>query len=123
MEIVGYTKIVSFENLNEEGKKKEAHNCNIKKENRGCLFCFNHAPDVGFHKIAHAISETVGNKILVSYFECDECNTRFGELLEDSLGKYMLPFKMITQVYGKKNKLVAKDNSEDDSLTYGRNIL
>ena len=44
---------------------------------------------------------------------------RFGELLEDSLGKYMLPFKIMTQVYGKKNKLVAKDKSEDDSLVYG----
>jgi len=90
-----------------------------KKEKRCCIFCLNHAPDVSFKKIAHAISETVGNKILISHFECDDCNKLFGDFLEDSLGKYMLPFKIITQVYGKKNKLVAKDKTEDSSLTYG----
>lgn len=99
MKFDGYKVLVSFENIDEELKRK-VHGKNIPKAQRKCIFCGSNTAK--FKKIAHAVSETVGNKSLVSHFECDECNEEFGKKLEDNLGKYMLPYKIVTQIFGKK---------------------
>lgn len=75
-------------------------------------------PEVKFSKIAHAVSETIGNKSLFSHFECNQCNEAFGDFFEDSLGKYLLPFKIVSQIYGKKNRLIAKDMPKDKQLSF-----
>lgn len=116
MKFDGYKVLVSFENIDEE-LKKEVHGNNIPKAQRKCIFCGSNTAK--FNKIAHAVSETVGNKSLVSHFECDDCNEEFGKKLEDNLGKYMLPYKIITQIFGKKNQLISKDSSNDDNVSYG----
>lgn len=113
MKFDGYQELVLFKNIGEESEM-EVHGKNIPKTQRRCIFCG--SSTAKFSKVAHAISETVGNKSLVSHFECDECNKEFGEKLEDNLGKYMLPYKIITQVFGKKSKLISKDLSTDDSF-------
>lgn len=43
-----------------------------------CRFCGRTAPDVSFKKVAHAVSELVGNKALYLKSECDACNELFG---------------------------------------------
>lgn len=96
----------------------EVHGGMIEKENRCCLFCGRTMPEVKFTKIAHAVSETIGNKSLFSHLECNQCNEAFGKFFEDSLGKYLLPFKIVSQIYGKKNKLITKDMPRDKSLSY-----
>ena len=116
MKFDGYEVLVSFKNI-DEGLQTEVHGNNIPKAQRICIFCASNTAK--FNKIAHAVSETIGNKSLVSHFECDECNEEFGKKLEDNLGKYMLPYKIITQIFGKKNQLVSKDSSNDDSVSYG----
>lgn len=116
MKFDGYEVLVSFENIDEE-LKKEVHGNNIPKAQRICIFCG--SKTAKFNRIAHAVSETIGNKSLISHFECDECNEEFGKKLEDNLGKYMLPYKIITQIFGKKNQLVSKDLSNDDNVSYG----
>lgn len=116
MKFDGYKVLVSFENIDEEFKK-EVHGKNIPKAQRKCIFCG--SDTVKFNKIAHAVSETIGNKSLISHFECDECNEEFGKKLEDDLGKYMLPYKIIAQIFGKKNQLTSKDLSNNDNVSYG----
>lgn len=111
----GYQVLVSFKNIDEQ-LEKEVHGKNIPKAQRKCIFCGNGTAK--FTKVAHAVSETVGNKSLISHFECDECNEDFGKMFEDSLGKYMLPYKIITQTFGKNKQLVSKDLSKDDSISY-----
>lgn len=116
MKFDGYKILVSFKNIDEK-IEKEVHGNNISKTQRKCIFCCSNT--VKFNKIAHAISETVGNKSLVSHYECDDCNEEFGKKFEDNLGKYMLPYKIITQIFGKKNQLISKDLSNNDSISYG----
>ncbi|MBP0982515.1 MAG: hypothetical protein J6A19_02210 [Oscillospiraceae bacterium] len=115
MKFDGYKVLVSFENIDQE-LKKEVHDINIPKAQRKCIFCCSNTAK--FTKIAHAVSETVGNKSLISHFECDDCNEEFGRKLEDNLGKYMLPYKIITQIFGKNNQLISKDSSNND-VSYG----
>jgi len=111
----GYQLLVSFESIDKPAEV-EVHGKNISKTQRKCIFCGEDTAK--FTKIAHAISETVGNKSLISHFECDECNERFGKLFEDNLGKYMLPYKIITQTFGKSKQLVSKDIPQSSDLSY-----
>lgn len=41
---------------------------------RTCRFCGKSVPDVSFKKVAHAIQDALGNKLLFCYEECDTCN-------------------------------------------------
>lgn len=104
-------------NIDQKGDV-ETHGQRVEKEKRRCLFCGRAMPEVKFTKVAHAVSETMGNKSLFSHFECNQCNEAFGELFEDSLGKYLLPFKIVSQIYGKKNRLITKDMPRDKQLSY-----
>lgn len=111
----GYTKLVAFENI-ENQSKQEVHGQNIPRSERKCIFCGNENAE--FTKVAHAVSETIGNKSLISHFECDECNQNFGKMFEDDLGKYMLPYKIITKTFGKNNQLSFKDMPKEHGISY-----
>jgi hypothetical protein len=41
-----------------------------------CRFCGGKEPVKTLRKRAHAVSELLGNKIMVSLYECDDCNKR-----------------------------------------------
>lgn len=112
----GYTKLVVFKNI-ENQSIQEVHGQNISRSERKCIFCGNE--NAKFTKVAHAVSETIGNKSLISHFECDECNQNFGKMFEDDLGKYMLPYKIITKTFGKNNQLSSKDMPKEEGLSYG----
>jgi len=67
-----------------------------------CRFCKKSYPEVKFDNIAHAIPEFVNNHNLISYYECDTCNSKFARTLETHMGDYMNPFHTLSQVRGKK---------------------
>lgn len=113
-----YQEILTFKNIDADGHFVECHGLSVPKNERMCIFCGEAYPNVKFTKDAHAISETVGNKVLLSHLECDECNIAFGSILEDSLGKYMAPFKFVSEIYGKKSTLTIKDMPNDQTLSY-----
>lgn len=71
------------------------------KEEKKCRFCKKSSPEVQFNKIAHAIPEFVNNHNLLSYYECDSCNSKFARTLETHMGDYMNAFHTISQVRGK----------------------
>jgi len=67
-----------------------------------CRFCGKDDSEVTFNKMAHAVSEALGNKYIISHYECDNCNAHFGEFLENDLGKALNPLRAIMGVRGKR---------------------
>ena len=47
---------------------------------RVCRFCGKRKPDAKFDKIAHAVQEALGNKLLFCYEECDACNNKMAQV-------------------------------------------
>lgn len=72
----------------------------LGKKPSPCRFCGRSGPEVTFKKIAHAVPEFVGNGVLVTLYECDDCNDRFSTF-EDDLGKMTLLYRVAGQVIGK----------------------
>ena len=68
---------------------------------RRCRFCGRDETAVTFKKKAHAVSEALGNKHLLSYRECDACNAFFGQAYEDALVKYIGALRTFMMVLGK----------------------
>jgi hypothetical protein len=58
------------------------------KQDRVCRFCKRKYGQVKFKQDAHIFPYALGNKYLISDFECDECNSKFGRF-EDDLTKYI----------------------------------
>lgn len=74
-----------------------------------CRFCGNTKTTGTFKKKAHAIPELLGNKFLKSKNECDQCNEIFGKEYEDHLAKFLLPYRAIIGIKGKKGVLTYKN--------------
>ena len=95
------------------------------KDNQICRFCGKRNPKVTFKKDAHAIPELVGNRYLLSHYECDSCNGLFARTVEDHFSKYTLPERNICQIYGKRGIPSFKSNdgkSRIDMKDNGLNI-
>lgn len=54
-----------------------------------CRFCQRSHPQVMFRTVAHALPELIGNKSIISHYECDTCNGHFARNVEDHLGKLL----------------------------------
>lgn len=62
------------------------------KQKRVCRYCHRSMPEVSFKKVAHTISEALGNKSIKTNDECDECNQFFGDTIEqDFLSIFEIP--------------------------------
>lgn len=73
------------------------------KSKRVCRFCNNTRANVSFKNIAHAISESLGNKKIILNEECDECNSEFGSAagIEGSLITFLKFYGIFFGVKGK----------------------
>lgn len=71
------------------------------KEKRICRFCSNKNNPTTFNSKAHAISEALGNKTVLLFDECDECNNEFSETIEPHIIQYLSLFRTIFGVKGK----------------------
>lgn len=78
------------------GIRKEIGN----KNNRICRFCGKREGETTFRKIAHAIPEALGNKLLFSNEECDLCNEQLASV-EDNLTSYLDINRAICNIKGK----------------------
>jgi len=65
------------------------------KTKRECRFCHKKNGEVTFKEKAHAISESLGNKLLFCYEECDDCNRKFGKEIEEIFIRYIDPSRAI----------------------------
>lgn len=90
-------------------KGNDRRNIGVYDKNlRVCRFCGRKMPEVNFKHKAHAISEAIGNKGLVCLEECDECNKRFNESIEQDLVQMMAPNLLMHGVCGKNGIPVIK---------------
>lgn len=80
------------------------------KPKRKCRFCGKRMPEVSFKHRSHAISEALGNKGLICLEECDNCNKRFNESIEQDLTHMMTPYLMMHNVSGKNGIPEIKGN-------------
>lgn len=87
---------------------------------RVCRFCGRNDQEVSFRKVAHALSELVGNKRVFLRNECDECNNFFGKLYEDAFSKYLGPARTIAQTDGKEGPPSYKNEDETIRIDIGR---
>ncbi|RNI30158.1 hypothetical protein EFA69_11710 [Rufibacter immobilis] len=96
------------------------------KKNNTCRFCGAKTNEqnqfgsiVSFNKKAHAFSEALGNKKVLTSDECDSCNERFGahKGIESSLINLLQVFRSTYSLEGKKGlkKLKGKDFLIDSS--------
>lgn len=113
-----YNVLTEFDNIDENGRI-EVHGLDDRKNTR-CMFCGKPYEVWGKRDVAHAISECVGNKRLINFLECYECNHMFGELAENHLGKYIMPYRVVNGIYGKRPSNTVKDGNASDSIvSYG----
>lgn len=72
------------------------------KSKRICRFCGgSESTGKTFKKIAHTISESLGNKKIISNEECDECNSTFANTIEEDAFDFLKIFRVM---YGMKGK-------------------
>lgn len=68
-----------------------------------CRFCNKSYPQTSFKNVSHTIPEFLGNKSLLSAFECDNCNKYFA-IFDNELARFTLPFNTFSGTKNKKNK-------------------
>lgn len=61
-------------------------------------------PEVTFKQKAHTISESLGNKTIITNTECDECNNQFGSGIEKDFANYHQFIRAFYNVQGKAGK-------------------
>lgn len=76
----------------------------IDKKIWKCRFC-NRTKKEGasFKKKAHVLPEQLGNKLIISHSECDDCNEKFGNY-ESHLSNFLGPLKTLLGVKGKSKR-------------------
>ena len=98
-----------------------------------CRFCGKSKPEVKFGK-AHAIPHCIGNNVLFTHRECDRCNLKFGQRLENEFANFMNLDHTVSGVRGKKgypkfsvesiiettDSLVEWENVPDENLEYNQ---
>ena len=108
----------------EMGKGKDKVVLGSKGINK-CRFCLRSSPEASFRNEAHAIPESLGNKSIFTRYECDECNQRFGNTIENDLGSWFLPIRTFSGIKGKNNYPTIKSRdgkSRIESSLRGINI-
>jgi hypothetical protein len=95
-----YDEIVHYGFVTQPSTNLNDHDPKIQSTRR-CRFCKKTAPEVSFKKKkAHAVSEQLGCKTIVSMNECRGCN-EFFSTFENDLGAWSNFLRSITQIKGK----------------------
>ena len=96
-----------------------------RSEKRICRFCQRSEVSVSFRMDAHAIPQSLGNKVLFSNYECDNCNQFFGSGIENDLGNWSKPSRTLARIRGKKGVPTIKKMGSEQSwrIEYGADGL
>ncbi|WP_029285355.1 HNH endonuclease [Pedobacter sp. R20-19] len=106
--------LYDFENI--VGDTTEKYYLGTKTIPRCCRFCNKKEPIVTFKKDAHVIPQFMGNKKLLSYFECDACNELFSQY-ESSFANYIGASRTISQIPGQGKHKVPKFRDKKTGFT------
>lgn len=78
-----------------------------------CRYCGQKAPIAKFSSDAHVIPQAIGNRYLLSWFECDACNKLFGDRYEPSFTNFLSHLRPFAKVEN-KNRTKDKDGNKKD---------
>lgn len=90
-----------------------------------CRFCGKVKTKQDFQHKAHAVAECIGNKSLITKYECDVCNDSFAKEEESELGKLLHEFKATHSLKGKggTTKVHGADFTwSEEARTFSANI-
>ena len=87
-----------------------------------CRFCRNDKTETTFKNTSHAIPEFLGNHQLILRDECDQCNERFSENLEDHLDKYTKPYRLLSHIKGKNKIPSYKSKDKLSRISAGKDV-
>lgn len=99
------------------------------KSNRVCRFCGRSMPNATFKQKSHAISESLGNKGLICREECDDCNQRFNQTIEQDVTRFFQLFLILNGIKGKNGSPtlhgngISITNNPSSRSTLGRDTL
>lgn len=83
------------------------------KHRRVCRFCGQTTPAVTFNKEAHVVPQLLANRSLLSVYECDVCNEKFGVGIEHDLGNWTKPYRTVMLVPGQRGVPTVKGAGAD----------
>jgi len=81
------------------------------KAKRICRFC--KSDNATFRNDAHVIPQLLGNKTLMSFYECDACNKDFGDDIENHLGNWTKPSRTLSRIRGQNGCPVLKREGDN----------
>ena len=94
------------------------------KAQRVCRFCDKSIPETKFGNKSHAISRSLGNIGLICLEECDGCNKRFNETIEQDITNYFLYLLVFKGVNGRNgNRTLKGDKVSITNDTSTRDII
>lgn len=88
----------------------------LKQNSPGCRFCGRVAPEARFKNKAHAVPQSMGNSNLLTKYECDDCNTIFGNGIENHFGNFTLAERALFGVAGKSGMPKFQGKERDGHL-------
>lgn len=80
-----------------------------------CRFCGQAKNAKHFKKVAHAVSEGLGNKRIITSYECDECNEQFANYEENEITRLFKFYKTLRGLKGKNG--IIKEHGGNFSYT------
>lgn len=90
------------------------------KKDRTCRFCKRRFPQATFNSKAHILPELLGNKYLVSDFECDTCNKKLGRF-DQHLDHFIGMTRALMRTQGKKG--IPTLFSRDEKIRAGKETV
>jgi hypothetical protein len=93
------------------------------KEGVSCRFCGKDATATTFKKVAHAVPQLLGNRSIVAYNECDQCNKYFSEDLEDHLGKMLGGVRTLLRIRGSSGIPAYKTRAKQSRMDIKDDVL
>ena len=87
---------------------------------RKCRFCGNERQE-SFTEKAHAVPHSIGNNVLKSSYECDDCNTKFCKM-ESHFSNFMALYHVFSHVSRGKKEPQYKNNSKSKIVAYSEGV-
>lgn len=96
-EILNHYHLIGYMDLSKVKQKSVVKDSSLK-----CRFCGKDNNQTTFMNESHAFPRFIGNKFVLSEFECDLCNEKFSRILENEFANFMKLFHTLNSVKGKK---------------------
>lgn len=87
---------------------------------RRCTLCDGTTPTATFRTDAHVLPEAFGSRWLLTFDECDACNTRFGKALENELAAMLILERVIARLPTKRRSSAKLKMNETASSVGGQ---